>query len=181
MSRSKKIADTDFIALMEKEFKIQPNTKALGEALGISKKTCQRYLKELGWGYPKGRPAGSKSKNKLTGGMAEWIRSHPEEKLSLKVTDIVTKTGLSLDQVKCFLYRIKKEQRDKVKALGDIRKYPGGVRGSRGTLVRFADMKEYSIKFNPFSEDLKVKALLKNNEHIEFKATLSLLGELKKN
>ena len=180
MSRTSKLENPAFASRLRKAFhEAAACTEELAGVMGISKKTCQRYLNKINLHYKKGRPRGTKSKNPLTGGLALWIRLHPKEKLPSKISDIIIKTGLSRDQVKCFLYRVKKKQLKNIKSLGDIRKYSGGLRGTRGTLVRFSDMKEYSIRYSPFNEDLKIKALLKNNERIEFKTTLSLLKEYK--
>ena len=180
MPRYKKLEDLDFVEKMKTLFKKSENTQELSEKLDISKKTCQRYLKDLDLHYPKGRPKGKISNNRKTGGMAEWIKEHPGEMLSLNVLDITQQTGLTKDQVKSFLYRTKKKHSKRLRSIGDIRDYKGGLRGSQGTVFLFSDIKDYSIKHSFLNEDLKIIMTLKNKEKVTFKTTLSILEKFNK-
>ena len=180
MPRYKKLEDPDFVFLLKEEFPKNSNSQDLANILNISKKTCQRYLKELNLHYPKGRPKGKISINKKTGGLSKWIKSHPGESLPSKVKEIVEQTGLTKDQVKSFLYRLKKRHNKKIKDIGDLRTYKGGLKGTKGTVVLFSDIREYSLKHSPYSEDLKITALLKNKKRIVFNTTLSLLEKYNK-
>lgn len=180
MPRYKKLEDPDFVFLLRENFPLKTNTKDLSIVLGISKKTCQRYLKELDLHYPKGRPKGSTSKNKLTGGLAKWIKNHPGESLPHSVKEIVEKTSLTKDQVKSSLYRLKKKHLERIRGIGDIRDYKGGLKGSKGSIVLFSDIKEYSLKHSFYNEDLKITAHLKNKKSIVFNTTLSLLEKYNK-
>ena len=180
MPRYKKTEDPDFVFLLKEEFLNLACTSELALKLDISKKTCQRYLKELNLHYPKGRPKGKKSVNKKTGGLSKWIKTHPGESLPLKVKEIVEQTGLTTDQVKSSLYRLKKRHNDKIRDIGDLRKYKGGLKGTKGTVVLFSDIREYSLKHSPYDEKLKITALLKNKKRIVFNTTLSLLEKYNK-
>ena len=176
MPRYKKIDNMEFVSRMKEEFLLQKNTKDLAEVLDISKKTCQRYLIDLDLHYPKGRPKGKISQNKLTGGLAKWIKKHPGESLSSNVQEIMEETNLTKDQVKSFLYRLKKKHQKRIKNLGDLRDYKGGLKGSKGSIVLFSDIKEYSLKHSPYGEEITISALLKNKKRIAFKTTLSRLA-----
>ena len=107
--------------------------------------------------------------------MAEWIKKHPGKTLPLKVSEIVEQTSLTKDQVKSFLYRMKKRHNKRLKNIGDIRDFKGGLKGSRGSVILFSDIREYSIRHNFLNEDLKILLKLKNKERVEFKTTLSIL------
>lgn len=180
MPRYKKIEDPDFVFSLREAFSTVTTTRALANLLKLSKKTCQRYLTELDLHYPKGRPKGKPSNNKLTGGMAKWIKAHPGESLQLNVKEIRDKTGLTKDQVKSFLYRLKKKHQKRIKNIGDIREYRGGLKGTKGSIVLFSDIKEYSLKHSPYGEDLKITAVLKNKKRIVFNTTLSRLEKYNK-
>lgn len=180
MPRYKKLEDLDFVKRMKTLFKESKNTQDLSEKLDISKKTCQRYLKDLNLHYSKGRPRGKISNNKKTGGMANWVKKHPGETLPLKVSDIAEQTNLTKDQVKSFLYRTKRKHLKRLKDIGDIRDYRGGLRGTQGTVFLFSDIKEYSIKHSFLNEDLKITMTLKNKEKATFKTTLSILEKFNK-
>ena len=180
MPRYKKLEDPDFVFLMKENFPLKKNTQDLADLLEISKKTCQRYLKELNLHYPKGRPKGKGSVNKKTGGMALWIKGHPGKSLSSNVKEIIEETGLTKDQAKSFLYRLKKKHTKRIKDIGDLRDYKGGLKGTKGTVVLFSDIKEYSLKHSPYNEDLRISALLKSKKKIAFNTTLSLLEKYNK-
>lgn len=175
MPRYKKTEDPDFVFLLKEEFPKHTNALELSEVLGISRKTCQRYLTDLDLHYPKGRPKGKPSNNRLTGGMAKWITAHPGESLSLDIEEIMEKTDLTKDQVKSFLYRLKKKHQKRIKDIGDLRDYKGGLKGTKGSIILFSDIKEYSLKHSHYGEDLKITATLKNKKRIVFKTTLSRL------
>lgn len=175
MPRYKKLEDSEFTTKMREEFKTSKNTFELSKVMGLNKKTCQRYLKDLDLHYPKGRPKGGNSTNRKNGGLAKWIRSHPGETLPLKVSDIIEQTGLTKDQVKSFLYRMKMTHSKRLKKLGDIREYKGGLKGTKGTIILFSDIKEYSIKHSFLNENLNIHALLGNKKRIAFETTLGKL------
>ena len=180
MPRHKKLEDLEFVEKMKEFFKESKNTQDLSEKLNISKKTCQRYLTDLDLHYPKGRPKGKKSNNRKTGGMANWIKTHPGETLSLNVSDIIKQTDLTKDQIKSFLYRTKKKHLKRLSNIGDIRDYRGGLRGTQGMVFLFSDIKEYSIKHSFLNEDLKITITLKNKEKVTFKTTFSILEKFNK-
>ncbi len=180
MSKYKKTDDPGFVSFLEVTFPTVTCTKELAEILDISKKTCQRYLKDLNLHYPKGRPKGKGSVNKKTGGLALWIKSHPGKVLPSKVSEIAKETSLSKDQVKSFLYRLRKKHIQRIRDIGDLRTYNGVLKGTKGSVVLFSDIEQYSLKHSSFNEDLRISAILKNKKRIEFKSTLSRLEMYRK-
>ena len=112
--------------------------------------------------------------------MSKWIKKHPGKILPSKVSEIVKQTSLTKDQVKSFLYRMKTKHNKRLKNIGDIRDFKGGLKGSKGSVILFSDIREYSIKHNFLNEDLKILLKLKNKERVEFKTTLSFLEKYNK-
>jgi len=177
--RSRFLDDPDWEQEFKKTQAKVKSYKELAEKMRISRKTAIRYCKELGLSFPKGRPEGTHSFNKLSGGLAKWISEHPDQKLPRSPRAISAITGLTYDQVKCSLYRLKERHAKKIKSLGDLREYPGGFKSPNGDIVLFRDFTSYKIYSSPYNNLIKIEATLKNKRKVSLKLTLEKLLKIK--
>ena len=181
MARPKKIDSPDYRFRFKQAFENNTCFRDLAKDMEISERTARRYGKELGLSYPAGRPVGSESLNPLRGGLVQWIKEHPDEHLPTKVKDIVELTGLTKDQVKCFLYRRKKRMVKRAKLLGNIAEWPGaiGYEGQQDEPFWFKNIDKYKMSVLYQTGEVKIDATMKNGKRIVFKTTLSRLENYK--
>jgi len=175
MSRNKLTDDLNFVIKLKKTFETSLSCREVGDKLGISTQTARRYLKDFNLTYPSGRPSKGNLPPKLTGGLIKWIKANPKVKLPSSVAEIVKVTNLTKDQVKSSLYRMKLKHKERIENLGKLYNLPGALKLTSGSIFTFKDIKSYSISHSPFSEDLKIDALLRNKKRVVFKTTLSKL------
>jgi len=180
MSRNKLTDDSNFVIKLKKEFKKCSSCRELGKVLKISTSTTRRYLKDFNLAYSNGRPTSDEVPAKLTGGLAKWIKNNPDIKLPPSINEVMKITHLSKDQVKSSIYRMKLKHKNKMKELGNLHELPGALKMDSGLIFAFRDMETYRIYHSPFTEEIRINALLKNKKSVEFKTTLSKLENYKK-
>lgn len=160
----------------KREFENAYCTRELAEKMGFSTRTCFRYLKKYNLGYPPGRPSRKLVPGKLYGGFAQWISKHPEIQLeTTSPTEISNLTGLTVEQVKSSLYRMRRRHQERLHDIGDIRKLPGGFKKPNGNIYLFSDVTKYKMKTSPYSEYVELYLIMHNGEEVRVRASLQRL------
>ena len=137
-------------------------------------------MKEFNLHYSNGRPSAEDVPGKLTGGLAKFIKANPDIKLPTEISEIVKLTNLTKDQVKSSMYRMKIKHNLRIKSLGDLRDLPGAIKLDSTTIFAFKDILSYTISHTPYSEEVVIRAILKNKKSVAFKTTLSKLKKYEK-
>jgi hypothetical protein len=94
----------------------------VAEEFGVHPQTISARLVENGIKLDASKHATKAMRHR--GGLVKWIRANPDVKLPRKPSEIAELTGLSIDQVKSYLYRRRKIADSMVGDLPDLSEVP---------------------------------------------------------
>ena len=109
MKGRKKLAHSDptFLPRLKELWKkTRKNIPEMARELEVSPRTIYVYLNQAGVSTKRAaKPAGHLVPRHHHGGLAKWVRTHPDEPLASSVQEIVAQTGCTSDQIRSYLYR----------------------------------------------------------------------------
>lgn len=86
-----------------------------------------------------------------------WLVEHPDAVLPRGSSKAIARqTGLSIDEVKCYLYRKRKEAREAFRSLPDLRLVPLEFLAESGNRVISSDFKGYRFVLDRWSISAKL-------------------------
>lgn len=129
------------------------------QAFDLSPKTVRSYLAKVGLTV---KPKRKRKKRHHYGCLARWLQANPDATLPLSVKEIAEITGCSANEIKTYIYRRRKELRDRLKEI-DFTKQHGllqDIRFHRRTLPKQA-IKTFRLTLNPSSKTVSLQATTK--------------------
>jgi len=133
-------------------YKYAGNIRKAAQVLRISRDSVGRVLKERGVSKPAG---GSFKKGHYypslhTGCFAEYLKRHPNVKLPRSSKAMAYITGCSVDAVKSYLYRMRRFERRRAKALPDLRTLPIALVSRGGDPFLTSDCERYDLRVDDY-------------------------------
>lgn len=154
-----------------KAYRVHKSIRATAKALGISRETARKSLEELGIKLlpPGGEYQKYKSKEKTKFSKFErWIEENAGIVLPRSVVDIQKLTGISANTIYCYLYRLRKNKKEQIKSLPDLRTSPILLEDDYNRVVWTADILSYELGLDKYTVELVISAKLVNGEHTTF-------------
>lgn len=178
---SKKTTDKETLRALGRD-RVSITLKKLGtirqtaKTLGVSHTVLRQYLKEEGLESLYNPTFASQQARKLQSinhprgraGLLKWMDEHPNEKLpSGSIKDIAKATNCTIDQVKTYFHRMRKQNRKLIEKLPDLRHVPIQLKTSGGVVVETKNLDWY--RFVMSKRDFSVTMVCggKNNERWE--------------
>ena len=175
MSRKPTFTDDDKPKLI-RTYEESLNMEIAGAALGITGRTLRNYFKKWGYTPERGPRHGRSGLDYHSSCIIEWIRRHPGVAIPTSVKGISTLTGCSYDSVRCYLYRYRREIREAILGLPDLRKYTATIKTIANISIPMNAIDYYKISIHTRSSKIKIAGVLVNGR--PFVSYLTL-GELK--
>lgn len=107
MGRQRKLTDEEISQVVERYSKGE-KTKALALEFSISQRTLQRIIRITGTPRKRGRRP-----NEFFSRLSIYAKQHPEETFPRNLRQIAERTGSTVGAVKAYLYRNRKDLREK--------------------------------------------------------------------
>jgi lambda repressor-like predicted transcriptional regulator len=135
-----------------------------GKACGISKDTVKEVLRRSGISQQRSAtlpPKASYNPKRLYSDFALWHRAHAKDKdLPTSVTALAKLAGVSVDTVKCYFYRRRKQAAKILRALPDLRKLDLQFEDIEGKLFKSKHLVEYRYIIDRYSERAAIQGEL---------------------
>lgn len=93
--------------------------KGAAETLEVNPKTLSLWLKEMGVSVRRGRPI---KPGFHDGCFAVWLRNHPGQKIPRSIKKLAKMTGCSYEEIKSYLYRRRRNIRNRIEKVLDVAK-----------------------------------------------------------
>ena len=163
MSGAGKLTDRERLIRLGKE-RVSTTLKRFGTirqtaiALMVSHTVLRQYLSEVGLKDQYDPEFATKQKrvlmskhHKIGGraGLGKWLEEHPNDSLpNGSIKEIAKKTGCSIDQVKTYMYRIRKEIKEELAKLPDLRKVNAILLTNEGLRLETKQLDWYRFMLN---------------------------------
>ena len=143
----------------------------LADKFSVSERTIRKYFKKAKiQSTRKGRPHYKNSYSCVV----KWVGEHPEVELPRSSTEMAKLTNCSLDAVKSYFYRKRRDIKKKLQDLPNLRK--ANLKFKKNETIYYSqDFLSYSISVDYYTEKLKVKADLPTGQTMVFQLSLSVL------
>jgi hypothetical protein len=116
--------------------------------LGIAENTVRKYSRRWGFVFKPGRPRG---RARGHGSLIRWVRAHKDVPLPRSVHAIHVLTGCTEDAIKAYLKRQRREIREYLRGLPDLKRTALRLRAASGTVIPLRVVKRYALTFSPWS------------------------------
>ena len=148
-------------------YSVHKSAGKAARALGVSKPTMLRYLRQYGLEInPRGGPwrKGMKLTRKSYSKFAQWLRENPDVELPKSPSKIAEITGLSSDTIRSYMKRLRNRIRERIKALPELREAEISAHDTLGTRWYFTQIVQYSLKFNKHTLEVTMCARMRDSE-----------------
>lgn len=164
MKSLQEMSKTELLVMYE----ATPNVRRMAMLLGVSDRTLRRKMDEVGIKRKLGRPKGKEDTlpREKTAILASYIREHPNEVLPASAKEIAEKVGCSVDQVKTYLYRRRKEVARKVDRLGDPRGWKMLLKDTIGGIVPTGIIESYVYEFSKTRLKVRLKVRIRGGKEL---------------
>ena len=147
---------------LSREYEKVPSSSALAKQFGCSDRTIRRYLTQAGIvrkrGPKKQLDVGASGDR---GCLGSYIRKHPITELPHSIREISELTGCTKDEVKCYLYRKRKEMREFLASLPPLDEVKIVLPTLQGFKVPTKAFSAYKLYLNRWKFTVKIVAWLK--------------------
>lgn len=135
-----------------------------GQALGKSHVTIAKYAKKYGLLDRSGRYDYDYSKRKRVryGAVAKFMEENPDFELPRSYDKLSTIIGCSKDAIKCYVYRRRKEMREKAANLKDLRKRDILLQDVNGDWYSTEDFATYKVFLDKYRFCYIIEAFFDN-------------------
>lgn len=157
----------------------EENLETTAARVGISEKTCRKYLTLAGVKRTRG-PRKARSREVPSwhyGCLGSWIRHHPTTKLPRRAKDISTLTGCTTDEVNMYLYRRRRELKAALKTLPDLAKLHVILDDATGRRYPSQALERGYWQMNPNNFMVEYIAVAKSGSTIRYRKTLEAWEE----
>ncbi len=161
-------------------YKVFGSYRKAAEVLGVGYQVVRKHVKESG--IPVKPSGGSWLKGKKyiaghRGGLARFLRDFPDVRLPHEYESIQAlikeKTGeeVSPDAIRCYIYRRRKAEKERMLSLPDLRSLPGTFRIEDERMIPFRSIESYHLSLNYHTFRYGISGKLRTGE--EFTSVLS--------
>ena len=140
--------------LLIKLYKEYGTITAVAKFLNMNRKTLNSYYRKYNIPITKGHP--KNTSHKKWNSLMKWYKEN-QITLPRSVTKIAKLSGCSIDSVKCFFYRKRKEMKNFIASLPDLRKTQIKIKG----IFPINYAKSYELTFDKWTMKLKITLYLK--------------------
>lgn len=158
------------IGKMIKAYEYHRTLRSAAKALGITHVTLSRALKDAGIDV-RTKDAAMKEAHKKSphfGTFALWLIENKGKALPRSIEKLMELSGCTRDAVSCYFYRRRKDVKDQLRELPDLRTIKATVADSFGTKYRTDSFVSYEYLIDKYSLKVKVLAKLKDGTVLQF-------------